>query len=317
MGYIPGRENLVADVLSRWAYPASQALRDVSRHGSGEDKEEMEKEISWEKEEETQCLWIKLRDQPNQVNRWIRGVGDDRPRKPIPPLPPLGMGDKIKIAPPQILVTPPTPREISGEVPRPEGEGVRNLEDTNTQVVQPQFSSEGDIFGEENDASSSSVAPQGVDFSVGPDFAQGGRSLSSSNDPFWVSKPVWEKDWGREYAKCPMWNVAWSDAQQGDWPAGFHIFKDRMYFDEKLCVPFSLQNLIIVDVHEFRDTLLEIVCGHTWRFATIGQTKVWPKNLFLKFVRNVKFVKLVKDQMFLMVPCILHLFPQHLWLVLL
>ena len=43
VGYIPGKENLIADVLSRWAYPASQALRDVSKHGSAQDKEEMEK----------------------------------------------------------------------------------------------------------------------------------------------------------------------------------------------------------------------------------------------------------------------------------
>jgi hypothetical protein len=41
VGYIPGKENTLADVLSRFAYPASQALADVSKHGSARDAEEM------------------------------------------------------------------------------------------------------------------------------------------------------------------------------------------------------------------------------------------------------------------------------------
>ena len=36
--YVPGKDNEVADAMSRWAYPASQAWSDVSRHGSLQDK---------------------------------------------------------------------------------------------------------------------------------------------------------------------------------------------------------------------------------------------------------------------------------------
>ena len=39
VGYISCKENMIADILSRWAYPASQAWRDVSKHGSVEDTE--------------------------------------------------------------------------------------------------------------------------------------------------------------------------------------------------------------------------------------------------------------------------------------
>ena len=52
MAYIPGVENTLADVLSRWAYPASQALADLTKHGSIQDEEEMEGFIKEEKEEE-------------------------------------------------------------------------------------------------------------------------------------------------------------------------------------------------------------------------------------------------------------------------
>ena len=36
VGDIPGKENTIADILSRWAYAASKALRDTSKHGSAD-----------------------------------------------------------------------------------------------------------------------------------------------------------------------------------------------------------------------------------------------------------------------------------------
>ena len=62
VGYVPGKYNQIADILSRWACPASQALRDVSKHRSAQDKEELKEEIRLEREEEATCMWIKLRD---------------------------------------------------------------------------------------------------------------------------------------------------------------------------------------------------------------------------------------------------------------
>ena len=32
--YVPGKDTVLADALSRWAYPASEACADVSIHGS-------------------------------------------------------------------------------------------------------------------------------------------------------------------------------------------------------------------------------------------------------------------------------------------
>ena len=62
VGYIPGKDNTIADILSRWAYPASQALRDVSKHGSALDDAEMKELIAQEKLEEMECMVIKLRE---------------------------------------------------------------------------------------------------------------------------------------------------------------------------------------------------------------------------------------------------------------
>ena len=45
----------MADALSRWAYPASQYVTDVSWHGSANDHEEMQFILAQEKAEEKVC----------------------------------------------------------------------------------------------------------------------------------------------------------------------------------------------------------------------------------------------------------------------
>ena len=54
--YIPGKDNVVADALSRWAYPASSAREDVSFHGSVKAKEEVREMLRLEKEEDATLL---------------------------------------------------------------------------------------------------------------------------------------------------------------------------------------------------------------------------------------------------------------------
>ena len=36
--YLPGVDNLLPDALPRWEYPASQALADLTKHGSVQDE---------------------------------------------------------------------------------------------------------------------------------------------------------------------------------------------------------------------------------------------------------------------------------------
>jgi len=50
--YNPGKDNLVADTCSRWMYPASQGLADISKHGNRESMEECEAIIAEEEREE-------------------------------------------------------------------------------------------------------------------------------------------------------------------------------------------------------------------------------------------------------------------------
>ena len=75
VGYVPGKNNTVADVLSRFAYPASEAYRDISKHGSVQDEDEMEGLILRERMEERGCMYISAHKESGveQVSRWFRG----------------------------------------------------------------------------------------------------------------------------------------------------------------------------------------------------------------------------------------------------
>ena len=62
VAYVPGKDNVVADALSRWAYPASQAFADISIHGSAEDDAQMEELIATEKAQMMDCRVVHVQD---------------------------------------------------------------------------------------------------------------------------------------------------------------------------------------------------------------------------------------------------------------
>ena len=55
VGYIPGKENTIADIMSRWAYPASLAEKDISKHGNERCDKEVKEIIEQERREENEC----------------------------------------------------------------------------------------------------------------------------------------------------------------------------------------------------------------------------------------------------------------------
>jgi hypothetical protein len=54
VGYIAGKSNTIADILSRWAYRVNRAKQDVTVDGSEEDHELMQETIQKEENEERQ-----------------------------------------------------------------------------------------------------------------------------------------------------------------------------------------------------------------------------------------------------------------------
>ena len=55
---LKGEDNLLPDALYRRAYPASQALADLTKHGSVQDALDMQALIKEEEEDEKHCMAI-------------------------------------------------------------------------------------------------------------------------------------------------------------------------------------------------------------------------------------------------------------------
>ena len=95
--YIPGKDNTVADCLSRWAYPASKGMQDISAHGDEAETAEAKKIIEMERlmeEEGAKCFVVMAADAPlaSRVSRAVSvlapvGAAGGRPG----PAPPVGV----------------------------------------------------------------------------------------------------------------------------------------------------------------------------------------------------------------------------------
>ena len=55
--YVSGKDNEVADAMSRWAYPASQAWSDVCRHGSLQDKPDNHVILAQDTGNDSRCMY--------------------------------------------------------------------------------------------------------------------------------------------------------------------------------------------------------------------------------------------------------------------
>ena len=68
--YIPGKDNVVADALSRWAYPASSAREDVSFQGSLKARDDVREMLKTEREED-----LEEQNPPTPLNQERREGG--------------------------------------------------------------------------------------------------------------------------------------------------------------------------------------------------------------------------------------------------
>ena len=65
--YVPGMDNTVADCLSRWAYPTSKGMTDVSSHGGEAETAQAEKIIDMERmmeEKDVKCFVVMAAEAP-------------------------------------------------------------------------------------------------------------------------------------------------------------------------------------------------------------------------------------------------------------
>ena len=71
---MPGPENEIPDIMTRWAYPACETEGDVSMHGSPEDDKKMREIIEEDKALEKQCCVFSLKG-PDRILPVVRIAG--------------------------------------------------------------------------------------------------------------------------------------------------------------------------------------------------------------------------------------------------
>jgi transposase InsO family protein len=75
---------------------------------------------------------------------------------------------------------------------------------------------------------------------------------------------VLDEDWDTHYAQCPRWSKTWLATQNDeDWPENIRIHNDRMFWQERRCLPMALPILWVREMHESK--------GH------VGGERIWEQ----------------------------------------
>ena len=64
---------------------------------------------------------------------------------------------------------------------------------------------------------------------------------------------IMDQDWSSEYEGCPTFSGPWGAVRrgEGEWPAGHKVFRDKIYYHERLCVPEPLVREVLRAHHEW------------------------------------------------------------------
>jgi hypothetical protein len=198
--YVPGPDNVVADAMARWAYPASSARDDVSFHGSAEASEEVKKMVEEELAiAKTMAVMIRKTIPPSsQPTSSSSGRAQARQCLPASTVAPVGgapEGDHP--SPPRFYFA---PRKPGGQP-----------------VMDPRLA----------------MRRPPAKFAVKPAPAY---PLPS----WWEDAAnVLYCDWGSQYWLCPTFSDIWANTQfwGPQWPKDYKVLNKKLFHVERLCVP--------------------------------------------------------------------------------
>ena len=262
--YIPGKDNIVADALSRWAYPASKAFTDTSIHGGEVDEEEMLAIMEEERQEERECTDArtledldlspivrttqkskgKSKKKPSTVRvmtRSGRRTEEDPAQHGLE-----GKEEDVQVlGNPEPAPTGPVPdspaqgrggvvQEEAAAAPTPEDDSPRRR--VTVEASGSVQGSQGDEIAregsdEEEIVELSGTSPRGLQ----------PQDVAPSEEP---TQPVMERDWEEAYRSCPTYGPklremedAEKTGQPGLWPAEYQRVDGKIYHTGLLCIP--------------------------------------------------------------------------------
>ena len=243
----------------------------------------MEEIIAQEKMEENRSIYVlKSRQEPSPENQWIRGVTTRRGTQTGDP------DENLQAQNPKISQNP----QNAGRNTQDEAQENLNLSKNGKHVT---FKDEEDEIVE-----LTPIAPENSpeeNFS-GPENLENQKGLTLSDVPDQAEKiSVWGMEWNPEYQKCPKWGEIWkrvinpengsSKGQEStNWPEDIKFLGEKLFFQEKLCIPLSMQEILIKEYHVF---LCHIGCARLWEnlenkyaWADLGKAKKFTMTVLNK-----------------------------------
>ena len=231
--YMPGKDNVVADALSRYAYPACKAFQDSSFHGNEEARKEMKAIIA---EELREGRTVGLMSGVTVGERRLMFVAGTVHRKERIPLE-------------RICVVTRSGRKLDEE---------EKEEDSDDEVVElvPQGKGGGEERSdhERNEGEGSSSVDGGV---IEPDATEPHVTEPLDGDGGQVEsgrgRSMIEGEWSEAYLQSTQWGTMWLAIRepQGTWPEGLRVHNGKMVWEGRTCVPETKVDEVLREYHEF------------------------------------------------------------------
>ena len=310
--YMPGEDNIVADAMSRFAYPACKAFQDSSFHGNEESREEMKRIIADEIAEgrmvgvittkmgkQTSQILVgghlsrRLREKENQIWPITRGgkaTSGDSPQKKREEGEHASMS-KSPVQPDHDCIQ---VDEFGNEISAPsktKWKGKMALS-THENLIPVEFQQKkNDVESENSDESLESAKHFSEPSFVDKPFAP----LENPTPTFESSTPKLVKDqgvvhplnkWESAYHDSLWWGKKWQATQVPNekWPEDVRIFQDKMLWDGRICIPENLVEEVIREQHVYMGHIgIQRLANEVKRrYALPGQVKL------LEVVRDVR-----------------------------
>ena len=99
----------------------------------------------------------------------------------------------------------------------------------------------------------SRIPPANVARGSRSQFSADPGSAAHFSEPYEVDVHVLDWDWSDEYEKSDAYNELWHEAhhKESDWPDGLKVFRNKLYYNERLCVPEALIQKVLQAHHEW------------------------------------------------------------------